>query len=656
MARTIEEIKEFLKKLIQGESIPDELVRAVTQLKQDGSHPAFVMGSKDSSRPSILMAVHGEVKDFKVDSDGALTARVILSREGVLPYFDGNKTVYQLIPGEELSSPDFLSSINGKPVTRGHPPTQEVTMDSLSEYAVGALHNDFVAEKDKDNRVVVTGTETIWDKGLIKAIQDGKERQVSIGRWTLLVPDHGEFDGQKYDYRQTALRLNHVAHTNNGRQGDACRILVDMMTPLASQLAQLQTAEPTARVKGLIDAAKLALQLGDPDSISAVYSAVWDTAYSLKHGAELEQAAGVKGKYTTGYALFKKQWPGFKLDQGGAMESDAVKFEETKWESPASKLSPEDLLKCLAPAFQAWARAQQKKTGKLLKAYMKGPVRSHPGAPININAIRALIGGRGAAIKGVPAAVVNAARKWARSMLAQYHKMRGDEMDNLLLTVGEDQIDLAVDGLSDEVKTELAKRISDLQKKIDEALIQSDEPDEDLVKERDQLKAELEKTKKELDEAKKSAQTATSEGQGLKDELDALRKQIDEAKVDPAEIARQVEDEVNARAELLTAIQRFNPEYKLQPNVTTDEMRRELLVQVHPEDKETVMAKDDKGAFIKDENYVKARADYALELLRDGKLGSYGAMNVRPTPNVQTDRKKLDEKRQARSQLYKGVK
>lgn len=120
-----------------------------------------------------------------------------------------------------------------------------------------------------------------------------------------------------------------------------------------------------------------------------------------------------------------------------------VRFIDAKWSSPASSLPVEDLLRCLAPPLARWAREQRKKTGKLTKGMCKGPVRSRPGAPINVRALQALVGSRGSSIKGVPESVVKEAQRWARNMLAMYHA-KGKRLQAAL---SDDQMNKVINGI-----------------------------------------------------------------------------------------------------------------------------------------------------------------------------------------------------------------
>lgn len=191
----------------------------------------------------------GEIRSVKHDeATGVLTAEVIISREAVLPYQQADGSVVnEYIPADELRKPDFLASCQGKPVTDGHPTAQVVTMETLSHHSKGSLHGPVEVE-DIDGVPSVIAHETIWDQGLIREILDGRKRQVSIGRWAVLTEDEGEWNGTAYTMRQSNLELNHLAHTDNGRQGDACRILLD------EALMDAPSAEAALKeLEGLLD-------------------------------------------------------------------------------------------------------------------------------------------------------------------------------------------------------------------------------------------------------------------------------------------------------------------------------------------------------------------------------------------------------------------
>jgi len=171
----------------------------------------------------VLRVDQGRIKEKKYDEENeVLTTRVDITKAQVLEYMGPDGSIQrELLPPGELSKSDWLNTIPNKPVTDQHPPDM-VNMENVSKYGRGVLHLD---PSYKDG--IVSVKETITDEPLIQDILNEKKVEVSIGRWTKLVEETGEFDGQKYDYKQTELELNHLAHVEEGRAGSEIKAQLD---------------------------------------------------------------------------------------------------------------------------------------------------------------------------------------------------------------------------------------------------------------------------------------------------------------------------------------------------------------------------------------------------------------------------------------------
>ncbi len=158
--------------------------------------------------------------------DGFLRARVTIARDGVFPYLmpNGQMRLEAKLP-EDIFSEITIDSAKGAPITDGHVPISEgglVTSSNYTKYVKGAL-GDTVYVKDGH----LTAYETVFDAGLIDAINRGEKVEVSIGFETLIDPTPGEYKGQRYDARQRNIRINHVSHENEGRAGETVRVHLD---------------------------------------------------------------------------------------------------------------------------------------------------------------------------------------------------------------------------------------------------------------------------------------------------------------------------------------------------------------------------------------------------------------------------------------------
>ena len=213
---------EFIERCMGDETMVDEYEssqrRAICEDAWEG---------RDDSMDRELRVDEGEIKDWRFDEDDeVLVADVLMTKSQVLPYQDGNDTVYELLPPNELSEDEWLESAKSKAVTDLHP-DEEVNYDNLGDVGKGSLTNNVWTEEKDDDTIEVWAKETVYDKALIQEIKDGKKQEVSIGRFVNVVDESGEFGGVKYDRKQTNFKLNHLAHVPQGRAGSDVSVRLD---------------------------------------------------------------------------------------------------------------------------------------------------------------------------------------------------------------------------------------------------------------------------------------------------------------------------------------------------------------------------------------------------------------------------------------------
>ena len=132
---------------------------------------------------------------------------------GIEPGPDG--TIISRREEAEVFAPAALASFEGKPVTLGHPPVDEVTPDDWRQYAVGHVTN--VRRGEGDNADKVVADLVISDAAAIEAINSGL-REVSCGYDVTVEQVEPGVE------RQTRIRGNHVALVDAGRAGPECAI------------------------------------------------------------------------------------------------------------------------------------------------------------------------------------------------------------------------------------------------------------------------------------------------------------------------------------------------------------------------------------------------------------------------------------------------
>ena len=164
----------------------------------------------------MAIAYYGATISPNMDKtpEGYLICRnVPINRTGVQVYTaqevgipnggDDAVNVYRL--EEDVFSPAALASMEGKDVTRGHPP-EMLDATNQAAYSNGHIEN---VRRDGENTV---GDLIIKDPGLASDVENGVLREVSCGYYCKFEP---YLDG----YKQTHLVGNHVAVVPRGRAG-----------------------------------------------------------------------------------------------------------------------------------------------------------------------------------------------------------------------------------------------------------------------------------------------------------------------------------------------------------------------------------------------------------------------------------------------------
>ena len=166
------------------------------------------------------------------EQTGFLKVTGVLARTGVQDYLpieigdsesDPSKPIGVFRPKEEVLKDDSLDSYINAPVTDNHP-TEFVSTDNAKELIKGSVSS--IETFSKDGIDYIKAKMTITDKHLINKIQSGKV-EISAGYSQDLIKEKGEFDGKAYDYKQTNIRINHIAIVDKGRCGDNCKITID---------------------------------------------------------------------------------------------------------------------------------------------------------------------------------------------------------------------------------------------------------------------------------------------------------------------------------------------------------------------------------------------------------------------------------------------
>lgn len=155
-------------------------------------------------------------------ADGALIVPARLTRAGVFVYHDADGNAFgELRHPDDVLRPDVVADMGGITITLHHP-TEMVTPDNSSKYAVGTV--DLSTYVDGDH---VGATLIVHRADAIASIESGATDELSLGYWADSVPEAGVYNGQAHTHRQRNHRHNHAALVTRGRAGAGARIMLD---------------------------------------------------------------------------------------------------------------------------------------------------------------------------------------------------------------------------------------------------------------------------------------------------------------------------------------------------------------------------------------------------------------------------------------------
>lgn len=154
---------------------------------------------------------------------GYLVADAYLTRAGVFEYRDARgNVVRELRHHDDVFAEDSLASLALVPVTDLHP-NEPVNASNARKVQAGSVGE--VITRDGD---YVRARVAITDAQLIEAALAGRQ-EVSCGYSCDVIPEVGEYNGEKYDARQINIRYDHLAIVPVGRAGRAVRLRLDGM-------------------------------------------------------------------------------------------------------------------------------------------------------------------------------------------------------------------------------------------------------------------------------------------------------------------------------------------------------------------------------------------------------------------------------------------
>ena len=197
----------------------------------------------------------GRLGAARIDHMGNLIVTGALTRTGVFTYHHIDGTVTRELRHEDdVYHPESVASFVQVPVTDEHPSEGRITPDNVGRYMVGNVGDTI----KRDGRLMKADI-FVRDAGTIAKVkgEDGKpKRELSCGYTADVVEDAGEYNGEKYDHRQTNIRGNHVAIVRAGRAGPEARLLLDSADAIMDGDAAWLEDELTILDKEVVEDAK----------------------------------------------------------------------------------------------------------------------------------------------------------------------------------------------------------------------------------------------------------------------------------------------------------------------------------------------------------------------------------------------------------------
>ena len=163
-----------------------------------------------------------KIQNWRIDDDGMLRVTANIIREGIFPYRpDGKKDypeelahkekVLEFIPRDQFTE-ESLATLEGKPVVADEHEWQDAFREDESDEAIEARKIGSIAGKPiATDDGFIRADLLITDPEAIRRIRDKELVEVSAGYHSSVDFSAGEFDGERYDGKQTSIRFNHVA-------------------------------------------------------------------------------------------------------------------------------------------------------------------------------------------------------------------------------------------------------------------------------------------------------------------------------------------------------------------------------------------------------------------------------------------------------------
>jgi hypothetical protein len=137
--------------------------------------------------------------------------------------------VFIMRPSDVLFSDDTINSLEGKPVTLGHPPVDSVTGDNWKQYAVGSISH--VRKGEGQTAGCLVADLMIFEPKAIEAVFNGLAKELSCGFKSNVIDQGGGIG------IETNFIGNHVALVPQGKGGATCSLKDSVITKEDTDMA-----------------------------------------------------------------------------------------------------------------------------------------------------------------------------------------------------------------------------------------------------------------------------------------------------------------------------------------------------------------------------------------------------------------------------------
>lgn len=165
----------------------------------------------------------GEMRGKTTRTDeGYLRGEAVVTRTGVFLYQNADgSTRRELRHPDDVFSKDSLDTMKMIPITDGHPENRAVDSANVKELTIGTVGETITV----DGRYVLASLNITHADG-IDSVDSGR-KELSLGYHTQVIKEDGEYNGERYDHRQTQIKYNHLAIVDQARAGSVARLVLD---------------------------------------------------------------------------------------------------------------------------------------------------------------------------------------------------------------------------------------------------------------------------------------------------------------------------------------------------------------------------------------------------------------------------------------------